>query len=133
MTENPIYTNTKSTLRQTPRRWLVTGAAGFIGSNLVEHLLLLDQTVVGMDNFSRGKKENLDSIKAAVSPDQWEKFSDNNITGTLNMLVAASSAPFPPKRSRNMSARCATAAMGWRQWGCDILMSLDPAKVSNVL
>jgi len=52
MTENPTYTTTKATLRQTPRRWLVTGAAGFIGSNLVEHLLLLGQTVVGMDNFS---------------------------------------------------------------------------------
>jgi len=74
MTENPTYATTKATLRQTPCRWLVTGAAGFIGSNLVEHLLLLGQTVVGMDNFSRGKRENLDLIQAAVSQDQWARF-----------------------------------------------------------
>ncbi|NVN97966.1 MAG: SDR family oxidoreductase [Geobacteraceae bacterium] len=57
------------------RRWLVTGAAGFIGSNLVEQLLRLDQTVVGLDNFSTGKKSNLDEVGAVVGNSRWENFS----------------------------------------------------------
>src|SRR5436853_5270348 len=46
-------------LRATPKTWLVTGAAGFIGSNLVEALLSLDQNVVGIDNFATGRRENI--------------------------------------------------------------------------
>ena len=41
------------------RRWLVTGAAGFIGSNLVEALLACGQEVVGLDNYSTGHKRNI--------------------------------------------------------------------------
>lgn len=61
-------------LRAHPRTWLVTGAAGFIGSNLVETLLSLDQTVTGLDNFSTGYRRNLDMIQEAVSPAQWGRF-----------------------------------------------------------
>ena len=110
--------------------WLVTGAAGFIGSNLVEELLRLDQKVIGIDNFSNGFRENIEDIKRQV-PDKIENFDfiegdichydiclygcskadyilhnaalnsvprsiDNprntnrsNVTGTLNMLTAA--------------------------------------------
>jgi len=116
---------------QSPANWLVTGAAGFIGSNIVETLLMLNQKVRGLDNFSTGFKHNLDQIQAAVTPEQWCNFSfiqgdirdiatcatasagqnyilhqaalgsvprsvadplnthANNITGHLNMLVAA--------------------------------------------
>lgn len=56
------------------RRWLVTGAAGFIGSNLVEALLQLDQSVVGIDNFVTGSIDNLAEIEAAVTPSQWARF-----------------------------------------------------------
>lgn len=112
-------------------RWLVTGAAGFIGSNLVEHLLLMDQEVTGLDNFSTGHQHNLDAVQATVSERQWSGFTfikgdirdlqtcreacsqkdyvlhqaalgsvprsvenpiltnENNISGFLNMLVAA--------------------------------------------
>src|SRR5256885_16365457 len=53
------YLQLQASLRQQPRRWLVTGAAGFIGSHLAEQLLKLGQTVVGLDNFSTGRRENL--------------------------------------------------------------------------
>jgi UDP-N-acetylglucosamine 4-epimerase len=131
MNNNESFNEKKEILHHTPRSWLITGAAGFIGSHLVEHLLRLDQKVVGLDNFSNGKRKNLEQVKEAVSADQWNRFSfvegdirdlavcrklssgidfvlhqaalgsvprsltdpvnfnDNNITGTLNMLVAA--------------------------------------------
>ena len=65
----------KDELRANPKRWLVTGCAGFIGSNLVENLLRLDQEVAGIDNFSTGHRRNLDAIKPAVSAAQWSRFS----------------------------------------------------------
>ncbi|RZS85983.1 NAD-dependent epimerase/dehydratase family protein [Pigmentiphaga kullae] len=61
-------------IQSTPRKWLVTGAAGFIGSNLVETLLRLDQDVVGLDNFSTGHRRNLDEIRERVSNQQWQRF-----------------------------------------------------------
>jgi UDP-N-acetylglucosamine/UDP-N-acetylgalactosamine 4-epimerase len=122
---------TKLRLQAEPKKWLVTGCAGFIGSNLLETLLELDQTVVGLDNFATGYQHNLDEVRAAVSPEQWARFTmiegdirdlnsciqacdsvenvlhqaalgsvprslkdpittnDVNVTGFLNMLVAA--------------------------------------------
>lgn len=62
-------------LRLKPRRWLITGVAGFIGSALLEALLQLDQEVVGLDNFSTGKRENLDDVKGRVSNEQWQRFT----------------------------------------------------------
>jgi UDP-N-acetylglucosamine 4-epimerase len=56
------------------RQWLVTGCAGFIGSNLLETLLTLDQDVVGLDNFSTGHQRNLDDVQDAVSAHQWARF-----------------------------------------------------------
>ena len=61
-------------LRNNPRKWLVTGCAGFIGSNLLETLLRLDQTVVGLDNLSTGHAANLDEVRAQVSDTQWRRF-----------------------------------------------------------
>lgn len=69
--ENPIY----RFLSITPKRWLITGVAGFIGSNLLETLLKLDQTVVGLDNFATGYQHNLDEVQQLVSPVQWGRFS----------------------------------------------------------
>jgi len=125
------YESTKQTLAKTPEKWLITGVAGFIGSNLLEALLKLNQTVAGLDNFSTGYQHNLDQVENAVTPEQWNKFTfikgdirdpetcsracenqdyvlheaalgsvprsvedpaltnANNITGHLNMLMAA--------------------------------------------
>ncbi len=132
MTEqDSTYSRLQRQLQHAPRRWLITGVAGFIGSNLLETLLKLDQNVVGLDNFSTGFQHNLDEVKGLVSEEQWQRFSliegdirqmedcqdacrqvdyvlheaalgsvprsvedpaltnANNITGFLNMLIAA--------------------------------------------
>lgn len=68
------YADVCENLCSNPCTWLVTGAAGFIGSNLVETLLTLNQTVTGLDNFSTGYRRNLDMIRESVSPAQWERF-----------------------------------------------------------
>ena len=61
-------------LRAHPRRWLVTGVAGFIGSNLLESLLALDQAVTGLDDFSTGHRANVDEVRKAVGPSKWSRF-----------------------------------------------------------
>ncbi|WP_269915184.1 NAD-dependent epimerase/dehydratase family protein [Acinetobacter sp. HY1485] len=68
------YQQCCETLLQQPKTWLITGVAGFIGSNLLEKLLLLNQNVVGLDNFSTGFQHNLDEVKATVSAQQWQNF-----------------------------------------------------------
>ena len=55
--------------------WLITGIAGFIGSNLLEQLLKLNQQVVGLDNFATGYQRNLDEVQSLVTPEQWSRFS----------------------------------------------------------
>lgn len=68
------YKQLLNELSQAPKTWLITGVAGFIGSNLLEALLKLDQRVVGLDNFSTGYQRNLDEVKTLVSPEQWTNF-----------------------------------------------------------
>jgi len=128
------YTKIKKILLVNPKIWLITGVAGFIGSNLLETLLKLDQKVVGLDNFSTGNENNLKEVQGLVSKKQWANFTfikgnisnlkscqlacqgidyvlhqaaigsvprsikdpintnKSNITGFLNMLVAAKDA-----------------------------------------
>ena len=75
---NPQNTTLISLVRQDlkvrPRKWLVTGCAGFIGSNLLETLLRLNQTVVGLDNFATGHQHNLDEVCEAVGSERFSKF-----------------------------------------------------------
>ena len=68
------YDQLQKELKAAPKTWLITGVAGFIGSNLLEALLQLNQRVVGLDNLATGKKQNLDEVKALVSPEQWGGF-----------------------------------------------------------
>jgi UDP-N-acetylglucosamine 4-epimerase len=69
------YETLKTQLQSKQHTWLITGAAGFIGSNLVEALLQLNQKVVGLDNFATGHQRNLDEVQSLVTPAQWKNFS----------------------------------------------------------
>ena len=69
------YEEVKEDLRANPKTWLVTGVAGFIGSNLLEALLKLNQVVIGLDNFSTGHRHNLNEVRELVSEAQWAQFS----------------------------------------------------------
>ena len=71
-------------LPKQPKTWLITGVAGFIGSNLLETLLKLNQKVVGLDNFATGHQHNLDEVQSLVSPEQWAGF--NFIEGDIRQL-----------------------------------------------
>ncbi|MGB5762356.1 MAG: NAD-dependent epimerase/dehydratase family protein, partial [Sedimenticolaceae bacterium] len=65
---------TKKQLKENPKKWLVTGVAGFIGSNLLDELLRLGQTVVGLDNFSTGHRHNMDQVQQSVTAEEWQGF-----------------------------------------------------------
>lgn len=78
------YEIVKRQLLEQPKVWLVTGVAGFIGSNLLETLLQLNQTVVGLDNFATGHQRNLDEVKSLVTTEQWSRF--NFIQGDIRNL-----------------------------------------------
>lgn len=62
-------------LNEQPKKWLITGVAGFIGSNLLEALLKNNQIVTGLDNFSTGFPHNLEQVKSLVTPEQWQRFN----------------------------------------------------------
>jgi len=125
------YEILQNLLKEKQFTWLITGVAGFIGSNLLETLLQLNQKVIGLDNFSTGYQHNIDEVQSQVSSSQWKQFTlikgdirnfddctaacsaadfvlhqaalgsvprsiedpittnENNISGFLNMLVAA--------------------------------------------
>jgi len=85
-TEYPMtaYSDLLATLPSQPKTWLITGVAGFIGSNLLEQLLKLDQNVVGLDNFATGHRYNLHQIRDAVTPEQWARFRFNE--GDIRVL-----------------------------------------------
>lgn len=73
-----------------PARWLVTGAAGFIGSHLLETLLRHDQAVVGLDNLSTGHRRNLDDVRTRVTAEQWGRFEcrEGDITRPADVAAA---------------------------------------------
>lgn len=84
------YQQLQQTLAARPRTWLVTGCAGFIGSNLVEALLKLDQVVVGLDNFATGHRRNLDEVAGLVGAKRWARFK--LIEGDIRELAACQAA-----------------------------------------
>lgn len=68
------FESLKQELQIQPKTWLITGVAGFIGSNLLEALLKLNQRVVGLDNFSTGHQRNLDEVQSLITSTQWSNF-----------------------------------------------------------
>src|SRR4051812_19933628 len=80
------YENLLARIRGHQRTWLVTGAAGFIGSHLAETLLKLGQSVVALDNFSTGSRANLEHVKASVGEEAWSRFKF--IEGDIRSLEA---------------------------------------------
>ena len=93
------YETLLATLPSQPKTWLVTGVAGFIGSNLLETLLKLDQRVVGLDNFATGHQHNLDEVQSLVNGEQWANF--RFIHGDIRNLTDCQSAMrfLPPSTS----------------------------------
>jgi len=90
VTISSAYEELRRRLRTEPLRWLVTGAAGFIGSHLVEHLLGLDQRVVGLDDFSTGTRSNVAEMLSLVSPQRARRF--RLIEGDIRDPAACASA-----------------------------------------
>jgi len=86
------YSRVLASLSNAPKRWLVTGAAGFIGSNLVERLLGLGQTVCALDNFATGHRRNLEEVRDAAGAEAWARFrfieGDIRDIGTCREAVA---------------------------------------------
>ncbi|WP_286234335.1 NAD-dependent epimerase/dehydratase family protein [Thalassotalea sediminis] len=70
-----MYEKIKQDISNSPKTWLITGVAGFIGSNLLEALLKLNQKVIGLDNFATGYQRNLDEVKGLVDDEQWQGFT----------------------------------------------------------
>lgn len=116
------YTELQTRLLVDPKTWLVTGVAGFIGSNLLETLLKLNQRVVGLDNFSTGHQRNLDEVKTLITLEQWENFQfiEGDIRKLddcrLSMLFA------PPSLARE----------GWEEGGFPVDYVLHQAALGSV-
>ena len=70
----PLIEKIRKDLQSNPRTWLVTGVAGFIGSNLLEGLLNLGQRVIGLDNFSTGYRRNLEDVRKEIPSKAWDRF-----------------------------------------------------------
>ncbi|MBS0293409.1 MAG: Vi polysaccharide biosynthesis UDP-N-acetylglucosaminuronic acid C-4 epimerase TviC [Proteobacteria bacterium] len=96
------YQAVRDQLQATPRTWLITGVAGFIGSNLLEALLNLGQRVVGLDNFSTGHQRNLDEVQTSVSDAQWANFHfiEGDIRHLDDCRLAMAFCPAPSEAGR---------------------------------
>lgn len=79
------YNELRSELAANPRTWLITGVAGFIGSNLLEELLGLGQNVIGLDNFSTGYQANIDDVLSSAN---GKKGSFRLIKGDIRDIAA---------------------------------------------
>ncbi|MDD9938812.1 MAG: NAD-dependent epimerase/dehydratase family protein [Myxococcales bacterium] len=88
------YERCRGELRASPRSWLVTGVAGFIGSHLLHELLSLGQRVCGLDSLVTGKRANLEAVRAAVGADAWSgfRFVEGDICDLATCRDAAESA-----------------------------------------
>ena len=86
------YAQACAQLASEPRRWLVTGVAGFIGSHLLETLLQLGQEVRGLDNFMTGHRHNLEQVRASVGEAAWRRFTSSKAISATRRRVRARAA-----------------------------------------
>ena len=107
---HPIAT-LEATLKAQPKRWLVTGVAGFIGSNILRRLLQLNQDVVGLDNFLTGHQANLDRVLAEVGPVRAKNF--RFIEGDIRDLATCQAA------TQDVQLVLHQAALGSVPWSVD--------------
>ena len=84
------YARLLNDIEQRPRHWLITGVAGFVGSNLLETLLRHGQLVTGMDNFMTGSRQNLAEVQALLTPEAWSRF--HFIEGDIRCLATCKQA-----------------------------------------
>lgn len=102
------YEQILAELRRAPKTWLVTGVAGFIGSNLLEALLKLDQRVIGLDNFATGYQRNLDEVQTQVTAYQWANF--HFMQGDIRQLADCRAAmTWPPLSVLSVSSSSSQA------------------------
>ena len=105
------YEEVCAELRANRRLWLITGVAGFIGSNLLETLLKLDQRVVGLDNFATGYQRNLDEVKTLVEPSRNGRGSNSlRATFAASLTVTAPATASTMFCIRRRLARCRAAS-----------------------
>ena len=113
------YTQLCEKMRAEPSTWLVTGVAGFIGSNLLEHLLKMGQTVVGLDNFLTGYQKNLDMVEALVAPKPGAASPSSKATSAIWIpaarpakvwIMCCMKPPWVPCRAPSTIPSCPTAA-----------------------
>lgn len=119
------YESTKTNLQSSPKTWLITGVAGFIGSNLLEALLGLDQWVVGLDNFTTCNRKNLDEVRGKVTSDRWDrfKFVEGDIRELDTCQSACSGADYVLHH----------AALGSVPWSIDDPINTNAANVTGFL
>ncbi|BDG03433.1 NAD-dependent epimerase [Anaeromyxobacter oryzae] len=96
------YEQVKRTLSAEPSRWCVTGAAGFIGSHLVQALLCLDQEVIGVDDFSTGRRENIEDVLTTVGSARAARF--RLVEGDIRDLSACRAAMLGVQRVLHQAA-----------------------------
>ena len=106
------YETLKKELLASPKKWLVTGDAGFIGSNLVEALLKLNQKVVGLDNYSTGSRHNLEQGRELVGPGLWKNFRqmDGDIRDPVTCQRACNNSAYPMIAVSGVRSSCPTEA-----------------------
>jgi len=119
------YDDLRGELQASPKNWLVTGAAGFIGSAIVETLLELDQRVVGLDNFRTGHQHNLDEVLAKVGSERAARFSLQ--TGDITDLEACRRACVDAELVLHQ------AALGSVPWSIDDPQASHAANVNGFL
>lgn len=99
-------------LRASPRIWLVTSVAGFIGSNLREALLKLDEAIIGPDNFATGDRRNLDAVTTSVTAQRWarDRMIDGDIRDASTVAEALTGVDFFCIRRRCQNAKMSLAS-----------------------